>query len=78
MEVRLCHNYFQNMRKEVGDDFIIWFRMGGNEPTLNEGIQIAKILETTGVNLLHVSVGISSGEVPFEPENFVPRTISME
>lgn len=68
--IKFASEIVQDIRKEVGDDFIIDFRMGGNEPTLDDGIQIAKILEAAGINLLHVSAGISSGEVPLAPENF--------
>ena len=52
------------------DDFIIGYRMGGNEPTLNEGRKIAKILEDAGIDLLHVSSGIEGDTIPKPPPDF--------
>ena len=39
------------------DNFILGYRMGGNEPTIEDGIEIAKYLEKIGVDILHVSSG---------------------
>lgn len=45
--------------KELFDDnFILGYRMGGNEPELSDGIEIAKYLEKLGIDLLHVSSGV--------------------
>ncbi|MCS5421641.1 MULTISPECIES: NADH:flavin oxidoreductase [Psychrilyobacter] len=45
--------------KEIFDDnFILGIRIGGNEPTLEEGIYIAKEVEKAGVDLIHVSSGV--------------------
>jgi NADPH2 dehydrogenase len=52
------------------DDFLIGYRMGGNEPTLDEGIKIAKILEGAGIDLLHVSSGIEGNTIPKPPPDF--------
>ncbi|MCJ8343365.1 MAG: NADH:flavin oxidoreductase [Cetobacterium sp.] len=49
--------------KDLFDDkFILGYRMGGNEPTLEDGIEIAKYLEKIGVDLLHVSSGVPDPE----------------
>lgn len=56
------------IREKTGIDFIIGHRMGGNEPTINEGIEIGKILEEAGVDVLHVSSGM--GDAPVVPEGF--------
>lgn len=40
------------------ENFILGYRMGGNEPTLEDGIEIAKYLEKIGVDILHVSSGV--------------------
>lgn len=40
------------------DNFILGYRMGGNETTLEEGIKIAKYLESLGVDILHISTGV--------------------
>jgi len=45
------------MRREVGNNFIIGCRMGCNEPDIETSIEIAKILEECGIDLLHVSSG---------------------
>ena len=58
------------VRKATGEDFIIAYRMGVNEPSLEDGVQIAKILEAAKVDILHVSAGISGDELPKEPESF--------
>lgn len=57
------------------DDFILGYRMGGNEPELSDGIEIAKYLENLGVDILHVSSGVPNPEYKREdkvdkPENF--------
>ena len=40
------------------DDFILSYRLGGNEPTLADSIEIAKYLESLGLDLIHISTGI--------------------
>lgn len=47
----------ERTRHLFDDNFILGYRMGGNEPSLNEGIEIAKYLEKLGVDILHVSSG---------------------
>lgn len=48
-----------NRTKDLFDDnFILGYRMGGNEPSLEDGIENAKYLEKLGVDVLHVSTGI--------------------
>ncbi len=58
------------IKKELGKDFIIGYRMGGNAPNLEEGIIIAKALEAAGIDLLHVSAGIIDEVVPEVPKDF--------
>ena len=58
------------IKAELGKDFILGYRMGGNEPTLEEGIVIAKALEEKGVDLLHVSAGIAGDTIPEVPKDF--------
>jgi 2,4-dienoyl-CoA reductase-like NADH-dependent reductase (Old Yellow Enzyme family) len=53
------------------DDFILGIRIGGNEPTLEDGIFIAKELEKYGVDLLHVSSGVP------DPSFYQDRKIHM-
>ena len=48
-----------NRTKDLFDEkFILGIRIGGNEPTLEDGIYIAKELEKYGVDLIHVSSGV--------------------
>ena len=44
----------------MGREFIVGYRMGGNDPTLEDSIKIAKMLEEAGVDILHISAGISA------------------
>lgn len=39
------------------DNFILSYRLGGNEPDLSDGIELAKILEKEGVDILNISHG---------------------
>lgn len=48
----------QRTKNLFDDNFILGYRMGGNEPSLEDGIKIAKYLEELGIDLLHVSTGI--------------------
>lgn len=47
----------ERTRNLFDDNFILGYRMGGNEPTLEDGIEIAKYLEKLGIDILHVSSG---------------------
>lgn len=68
--VRLSEEVVAMIKAEVPEDFIIAYRMGANEPSLDEGIEIAKCLEQAGVELLHVSSGVGGVEIPEVPEGF--------
>ena len=50
--------------------FIIGYRMGGNEPELDDGIKIAQVLEEVGVDILHVSAGIAGDKLPSVKKDF--------
>lgn len=60
----------KGIKEVVSTDFIIDYRMGGNEPLLEEGIQVAKVLENAGVDILNISSGIMSDITPEVPEGF--------
>lgn len=49
-------------KKLFSNDFILGYRMGGNEPDLCDGIEIAKFLEKIGIDLIHVSTGVPDPE----------------
>lgn len=52
------------------------YRMGADEPDLKTGIEIAKKLESYGVDLLHVSSGLGGAEKPSVPETFKENWIA--
>ena len=54
----------------VSEKFILGYRIGGNAPTLDNGIEVAKKLQSLGIDLLHVSAGISDGTTPESPKDF--------
>lgn len=72
--LRFVTEIIQKVRTEFETDFIISYRMGCNEPVLEEGIKIAVELEKLGVDLVHVSSSTSSDGLlevyPYIPEDF--------
>ncbi|MCB9000552.1 MAG: NADH:flavin oxidoreductase [Bacteroidales bacterium] len=68
--LRLPIEIIKGIKAEVPSNFIIDYRMAGCTPTLSEGIEMAKLLEQSGVNLLHVSHGGSKGINPEVPSGF--------
>ncbi|MDY4011588.1 MAG: NADH:flavin oxidoreductase [Fusobacterium gastrosuis] len=59
------HLYFsrkliENTKFLFDDNFILGYRIGANEPELEDGINNAKQLEKYGIDILHVSSGIPS------------------
>ncbi len=69
---RFVTEIIAGIRQAAGNDFIIGCRMGCNEPDLNTSIKIAKILEKSGIDLLHVSIGLRPppDKGPAVPEGF--------
>lgn len=67
---RFALEIINGIKKVVNKNFIIDYRMGGNEPLLAEGIQAAKVLENAGVDILNISSGIRSDITPEAPEGF--------
>jgi 2,4-dienoyl-CoA reductase-like NADH-dependent reductase (Old Yellow Enzyme family) len=68
--LKLAAEIITGIRKECGNDFIIDYRLGANTPTLEDGIAVAKYLETLGIDLLHVSHGGSLQNLPRPPKDF--------
>lgn len=68
--MRFALEIIDGVNSEKTRDFIIGYRLGGIAPTIEEGIQIAKVLEKKGVDLLHVSWGIAGNNLPAVPEGF--------
>jgi NADPH2 dehydrogenase len=57
---RFATEIIAKIRQAVGTDFIISFRIGCDEPDIESSIQIAQILEKAGVDLLHISTGMTN------------------
>jgi len=68
--MRFGTEIIEKIKNVVGEHFIIGYRVGGNEPTLENGIEIAKMLEMAGVDILNVSSGISDGNNPHPSMDF--------
>lgn len=68
--LRFALETVKKVKNTVAKDFIICYRMGCNEPDLSDGYKIAKELEGAGVDLLHISSGIASSNLPQVPEGF--------
>lgn len=64
--VRIITEIIPEIRKAAGEDFIVSARMGGNIPDVAGAIAVAKVLEESGIDLLHISFGMQ------EPTNAVP------
>jgi NADPH2 dehydrogenase len=57
---RFAAEIITKIRKAVGQDFIISCRIGCDEPDIESSIQIAQILEKAGVDMLHISTGMTN------------------
>lgn len=60
------------------DNFILSYRMGGNEPTLEEGIKNAKYLENLGIDILHVSSGIPDPSFKSQEKIVIPQNFNFD
>lgn len=67
--LRLSIEIVQEVRAAVGEDFIICYRFGVNDPTMEEDKYFAKKLENLGVDILNVSSGIGADSMAI-PEGF--------
>ena len=69
---RFITEIVKDIQKENGNDFIIGCRLGCNEPDLETSIEIAGQLEKSGIDLLHISTGLTmpTGNMPEVPDNF--------
>lgn len=61
--LRLPIEIVKEVREVTGDDFIICYRFGVNDPTLEEDKYFAKKLEDFGVDILNVSSGIGADNI---------------
>ncbi len=75
---RLATEILTGIRAEIrprNPGFILSARIGGNEPDYSQGVAVAMAYEKAGLDLIHVSTGISdggdrSGSFPPPPEDF--------
>jgi len=68
--MKLATEIIRSIRAVCGDEFIIDYRLGANAPTLEDGIEIAKYLESLGIDIIHVSQGGSFLNLPRTPKDF--------
>lgn len=68
----------ERTKKLFNDNFILGYRMGGNEPSLEDGIEIAKELEKYGIDLLHVSSGIPDPLFKQEAKIYMEKAFPMD
>lgn len=58
------------IRQQTPSDFIIGLRLGGFEPTLEDGIEYARIFEESGVDFLDISYGFVQESTPEAPKDY--------
>ncbi len=64
--VRIITEILPQIHELAGEDFIVAVRMGGNIPDVAGAVEVARTLEKAGVDLLHISFGMTM------PANAVP------
>jgi len=69
---RLSRDIIKTIQEELSREFIVGYRMGGNDPTLEDSVKIARILEEAGADIIHISTGIPYDDwtPPEVPKNF--------
>ncbi|SCY96336.1 oxidoreductase [Alkaliphilus peptidifermentans] len=67
--LRLPLEIVDEIRAAAGDAFIISYRLGVNDPSLQEDNYLARKLEDAGVDILNVSAGIGSNNI-IVPDDF--------
>lgn len=60
----------RRIKKLVPETFLVGIRLGGFEPTLEDGIRHAQVLEQEGIDFIDVSYGFSGEDTPRAPENY--------
>lgn len=65
--LRLASEIIDGIKSSTNSNFIIGYRLAACAPTLTDGIEVAKILEQNGVDIIHASHGGEKGinaEIP--------------
>jgi 2,4-dienoyl-CoA reductase-like NADH-dependent reductase (Old Yellow Enzyme family) len=60
----------REIRQQTPSNFIIGIRLGGFEPTLEDGIAYARIFEESGVDFLDISYGFVQEATPIVPKDY--------
>lgn len=68
--LRLALEIVEAVKTSLPGDFIVGYRMGCNEPDLETSMNMARLLQSAGVDLLHVSTGMNGSAPPASPEGF--------
>lgn len=69
--IRFASEILEGIRKAVSEDFVVGLRMGSNENSIEDSINIAKLFEEKGIDYLHISTGFDNTPIDLEmPEDF--------
>ena len=69
--MKLSLDILKGIRQACGNDFIVGVRIGGNEPSYEDGIEIARRYEANGVDYISVSGGFGDWSLlPPPPADF--------
>jgi len=60
----------EGIRKVTPKEFVVGIRLGGFEPTIEDGLHYAKILEKNGIDFLDISYGFMSEQEMHTPEGY--------
>ena len=60
----------EGIRKVTPEEFVVGIRLGGFEPTIEDGVHYAKVLERNGVDFLDISYGFGSEQEMNVPEGY--------
>lgn len=72
---RILTEILPEIRKNTNENFIIGVRKGEYLPESKDGIEVAKIFEKAGIDLLHISFGMQPPVNPV-PEGFICSAIT--
>jgi len=67
---RFITEIIEKLREQVPSEFVIGIRLGAFEPTLEAGIQHARLLEQQGGDFINVSYGFTQEQDAYAPKGF--------
>ncbi|MGL4732978.1 MAG: NADH:flavin oxidoreductase, partial [Fusobacteriaceae bacterium] len=76
--VPMSREIIEGTKELFDENFILCYRMGGNEPYIEDGIEIARTLEKLGVDILHVSNGVPDPKLKQEVKIDVPKDFPLD